>query len=165
MCPLLSKKARPLSTPQPEAATDLVQDACVCDEDEAVHNPAVKSGSDHSFCPDLVASQTDSIPDDDLSFEEACPPTPVSCPRCDEGGRTGFVVQASSPTTVPALSEVVFPGRVRLKNEIAYPKDIGFFSPSPLLQQRLGLAAASSLSRPSPDGTVPIRLLNTRVTR
>ena len=41
-----------------------------------------------------------------------------------------------------------------------YPKDIGFFSPNPLLQQRLGLAAASSLSRPSPDSTVPIRLLN-----
>ena len=89
---------------------------------------------------------------DDLSFEEACPPSPFSCPRCVEGGCTGFVV--------PAQSEVVFPGLVRLKNEIAYPKDIGFFSPNPLLQQRLGLAAASSLSRPSPDSTVPIPLLN-----
>ena len=128
--PIVVMSARPRCTPQPEAATDSVQDACVCDEDEAVHNPAVKSGSDHSFCPYLDASQTDCIADDDLSFEEACPPTPVSCPRCDEGGCTGFVVQASSPTIVPAQSEVVFPGLVRLKNEIAYPKDIGFFSPS-----------------------------------
>ena len=86
------------------------------------------------------------------SFEEACPPSPLSCPRCVEGGCTGFVV--------PAQSKVEFTGLVRQKNELAYPKDIGFFSPNPLLQQRLGLAAASSLSRPSPDSTVPIRLLN-----
>ena len=94
------------------------------------------------------------------SFEEACPPSPLSCPRCVEGSCTGFVVQASSPTIVPAQSEVVFPGLIRLKNELAYPKDKGFFSPNLLLQQRLGLAAASSLSHPSPDSTVPIRLLN-----
>ena len=120
-------------------------------EDDAVHTPAAKSGSDRSSCPDALP--TDLSAADDLSFEEACPPSPFSCPRCVEGGCTGFVV--------PAQSEMVFPGLVRQKNELAYrPKDIGFFSPNPLLQQRLGLAATSSLSRPSPDSTVPIRLLN-----
>ena len=43
------------------------------------------------------------------------------------------------------------------------PKDTGFFSPNPLLQQRLGLAAASSLSRPSPDSTVPHSFVESRV--
>ena len=121
-----------------------------CDEDDAVHNPAAKSGSDRSSCPDVLP--TDLLAADDLSFEEACPLSPLPCPRCVEGGCTGFVV--------PAQSEVAFTGLVRLKNESAYPKDIGFFSPNPLLQQRLDLAAPSSLSRPSPDSTVPIRLLN-----
>ena len=110
-----------------------------------------KSGSDRSSCPDALP--TDLSAADDLSFEEACPPSPfLSCPRCVEGGCTGFVV--------PAQSEVEFTGLVRLQNELAYPKDTGFFSPNPLLQQRLGLATASSLSRPSPDSTVPIPLLN-----
>ena len=73
-------------------------------EDDAVHNPAAKSGSDRSSCPDALP--TDLSAADDLSFEEACPPSPLSCPRCVEGGCTGFVV--------PAQSEVEFTGLVRL---------------------------------------------------
>ena len=61
-------------------------------EDDAVHNPAAKSGSDRSSCPDALP--TDLSAADDLSFEEACPLSPFSCPRCVEGGCTGFVVPA-----------------------------------------------------------------------
>ena len=74
-------------------------------EDDAVHNPAAKSGSDRSSCPDALP--TDLSAADDLSFEEACPPSPfLSCPQCVEGGSTGFVVSAQS--------EVEFTGLVRL---------------------------------------------------
>ena len=76
-----------------------------CDEGDAVHNPTAKSGSDRSSCPDVLP--TDLLAADDLSFEEACPLSPLSCPRCVVGGCTGFVV--------PAQSEVEFTGLVRLK--------------------------------------------------
>ena len=74
----------------------------------------------------------------------------VPC-RVLDVSRVAVLVSLSLPS--PKWSSPVWFDKKK-KNEVAYPQDIGFFSPNPLLQQRLGLAAASSLSCPSTDGTV-----------
>ena len=102
--------------------------------------------------------------DSQESSDKSCSPGDEnphsSCPCCRNGDCTGFVVQVSDSVVVPAHSEVVFPGHVRTSNAQACPKEVGSFLPSPQLQVRLGLIAASTLSQPSSSGSVPVRLLN-----
>ena len=69
-------------------------------------------------------------------------------------------MQVSDSLVVPAHSEVSFLDTFGQHNEQACPKEVGSFLPNLQLQVRLGVVGASTLSQPSSDGSVPVRLLN-----